>query len=183
MTPFSGAVLTGGRSRRMGADKAFLAVDGKPMVLRVVGALRAAGAADVHAIGGDRDTLAALGLTAHPDPRQGEGPLAGLLTALAVGQRDIAGGLATDLAWIDAATVTSLVAALSADTGAAAAVARADRLEPLCAAWRVSRSGDALHAIYDAGERAVHRALGGLPVVTVDVAAAAAVVNANTPAD
>jgi molybdopterin-guanine dinucleotide biosynthesis protein A len=182
MTPFSGAVLTGGRSRRMGADKAFLVVDGQPMVLRVAGALRAAGAADVHAIGGDRDGLGALGLSAHPDARQGEGPLAGLLTALDVVEQDIAVVLATDLAWIDAATVTSLVAALSAHTGAAAAVARADRLEPLCAAWHVSRSGDALHASYDAGERAVHRALGGLRVVTVEVAAAA-VVNANTPAD
>jgi molybdopterin-guanine dinucleotide biosynthesis protein A len=182
MTPFSGAVLTGGRSRRMGADKAFLAVDGQPMVLRVAGALRRAGAADVHAIGGERDALAALGLTAHPDPRQGNGPLAGLLTAFDVVDQDVAVVLATDLAWIDTATIIRLVAALSADTAAAAAVARADRLEPLCAAWRVSHSGDALHSVYDAGERAVHRALGGLRVVTVEVAAAA-VVNANTPAD
>src|SRR5205814_112072 len=119
-------------------------------------------AADVHAIGGDREALTALGLTADADPRQGEGPLAGLVTAFEVVEQDIAVVLATDMAWIDAVTVTSLVAALVDATGAAAAVARADRLEPLCAAWRVSRCLDALHGIYDAGERAVHRALGGL---------------------
>ena len=44
MPAFSGAVLTGGRSRRMGTDKALVAVEGRPMVVRVAAALRAAGA-------------------------------------------------------------------------------------------------------------------------------------------
>jgi molybdopterin-guanine dinucleotide biosynthesis protein A len=163
----------------MGTDKAFVAVDGRPMVLRVSGALRAAGAADVHAIGGDRAALEALGLDAHDDPRQGEGPLAGLLSALDVVDHDVAVVLATDLAWIDAATIAALVDALN---GHAAAVARADRLEPLCAAWGVSRCGAALQIAYDGGERAVHRALADLDAVEVAVMAAA-VANANTPAD
>jgi molybdopterin-guanine dinucleotide biosynthesis protein A len=179
MEAFSGAVLTGGRSRRMGADKAFVAVDGVPMVQRVAAALRAAGAADVYTVGGDRVALATLGLDAHDDPRQGEGPLGGLLTALDVAGHDLVVVLATDLAWIDAATVTALVGAAA---GAAVAVARADRLEPLCAVWRVSRCRDTLRAVYDGGERAVHRALTGLGAVEVAVAPLA-VANANTPAD
>jgi molybdopterin-guanine dinucleotide biosynthesis protein A len=182
MPAFSGAVLTGGRSRRMGTDKALLAVDGRPMVLRVAAALGAAGADDVHAIGGDTAALAALGLAAHQDPRQGEGPLAGVLTALDVVGHDVAVVLATDLAWIDAATITRLVAALGADDVIAVAVARAARLEPLCAAWRVHRCRDVLHAAYDGGERAVHRALAALDPVEVEVAPLA-VANANTPAD
>jgi molybdopterin-guanine dinucleotide biosynthesis protein A len=182
MPTFSGAVLTGGRSRRMGADKALVAVDGRPMVVRVAAALRAAGADDVHAIGGDTAALAALGLAAHEDPRQGEGPLAGVLTALDVVDHDLAVVLATDLAWIDAATVTLLVATVAADDMVAAAVARAERLEPLCAAWRVCRCRDTLHAAYEGGERAVHRALAALDPVEVMVAPLA-VANANTPAD
>jgi len=181
MAAFSGAVLTGGRSLRMGTDKALVAVDGRPMVLRVAAALTAAGATDVHAVGGDAAALAALGLDAQEDPRQGEGPLAGVLTALDVVEHDLAVVLATDMAWIDAATVALLVAAAD-DEAVAVAVARAERLEPLCAAWRVSRCRAALHAAYDGGERAVHRAIAALDPVEVAVAPLA-VANANTPAD
>jgi molybdopterin-guanine dinucleotide biosynthesis protein A len=179
MKAFDGAVLTGGLSRRMGTDKALVVVDGKPMVLRVAAALRAAGAAAVRTVGGDRVALAALGLDARDDPRQGEGPLGGLLTALDLADHDLVVVLATDLAWIDAATIDALVEAAA---GASAAVGRAERLEPLCAAWRVSRCRGALHGAYDAGERAVHRALAGLDAVEVAVAPIA-VANANTPAD
>ena len=44
---FSGAVLTGGASRRMGRDKALVLVDGETLGERVVDALRRAGASDV----------------------------------------------------------------------------------------------------------------------------------------
>src|SRR5205085_2525072 len=96
------------------------------------------GAADVHAVGGDVDALRAVGLPATPDARPGEGPLAGILTAFAVVDHDVAVILATDLPWMDAATVRALAAAV-ADPAVAVAVAVADRMEPLCAAWRVSR--------------------------------------------
>src|SRR4051794_41896178 len=65
----------------MGTDKALLAVDGIPMARRVATALAAAAAAPILAIGGDLPALAALGLDARPDPRQGEGPLGGLVSA------------------------------------------------------------------------------------------------------
>jgi len=179
MEAFDGAVLTGGRSRRMGTDKAFVVVDGEPMVLRVAAALQAAGAATVRAVGGDRTALAALGLDARDDPRQGEGPLGGLLTALDLADHDLVVVLATDLAWIDAPTVAALVRGAAAGS---VAVGRADRFEPLCAAWRVSRCRAALQDAFDGGERAVHRALAGLDPVEVAVAPHA-VANANTPAD
>ena len=51
---FAGAVLTGGRSSRMGRDKATLPVDGVPMAARVADALRRAGAEPVLAVGGDQ---------------------------------------------------------------------------------------------------------------------------------
>jgi molybdopterin-guanine dinucleotide biosynthesis protein A len=182
MREFSGVVLTGGRSTRMGTDKAFVLVDGQAMVQRVAAALGAAGAGDVLAVGGDLPRLRALGLDARADPLQGDGPLGGLVTGLDLVHGDVAVVLATDLAWIDSATVTSLVAALDLDSNADVAAAHAGRLEPLCAAWRVERSCAVLREEHRAGERAVHRALRRLAVVEVPVAAGA-VRNANTRED
>lgn len=185
MEPFSGAVLTGGQSRRMGADKALVEVDGRPLAVRVSDALRAAGADDVHAVGGDLDALCARGLEARADPRQGQGPLAGILAAFDGAGHDLVVILATDLAWIEPEVITALVAAAAGTSGGpppAVAVAAGDRVEPLCAAWRISRCRPVIEAVYDTGERAVRRALAQLDRVEVAVPARV-VANANTPAD
>jgi molybdenum cofactor guanylyltransferase len=182
VSAFCGVVLTGGRSIRMGSDKAFVPVDGRPMVQRVTAALWAAQASEVLAVGGDLGRLAALGLDGRADPHQGDGPLGGLVTALALVSYDIAVVLATDLAWIDVATVTTLVAALARDPDAEVAAAHGDRREPLCAAWRVDRCRPVVAAAHAAGERAVHVAMRRLAVVDVPVAPDV-VRNANTRDD
>ena len=77
-----GVVLAGGASTRMGSDKAFIEVDGVPMVVRAAAALTAAGTAAVLVVGGHRARLDDLGLQAVPDLHPGEGPLGGVITAL-----------------------------------------------------------------------------------------------------
>ena len=67
----------------MGRDKSLLPVHGAPMVMHVVSALRSAGCDPVQAIGGDAPALAALGLDVVGDGHPGEGPLGGVITALA----------------------------------------------------------------------------------------------------
>lgn len=79
----AGVILTGGASRRMGRDKAFVEVDGVPMVRRVALALAAAGCDPVRCQGGDRERLRALGLEADPDPQPGGGPVAALAAVVA----------------------------------------------------------------------------------------------------
>ena len=79
------AVLTGGRSTRMGRDKALIAVRGRAMVLRVADALRSAGCGPVVLVG-DCPGLAGLGLPVLPDPEGFSGhPLAGVVTACTLG--------------------------------------------------------------------------------------------------
>jgi molybdopterin-guanine dinucleotide biosynthesis protein A len=179
---FSGAVLTGGESRRMGADKAFVTVDGVAMVIRVATTLRRAGATSVRTIGGDLTQLRELGLDAEPDPRQGDGPLGGLVTALEAATEAIAAVLATDLAWLRPEVVQALVDRLGLDPAADVAAAHGGRREPLCAVWRIDPCLDELRDAHLAGERAVHRAMERLSVaeVTVDPAT---VRNANHPED
>ena len=82
----------------MGRDKALLPVGGVPMALRVADALRAAGADEVVAVGGDATALAALGLTVVPDDHPGAGPLAAIVTALAAGAAPGTPGAASDAA-------------------------------------------------------------------------------------
>ena len=89
-----GAVLAGGASARMGTDKAFIEIEGEPMVARAVGALRSAGAAPVLVVGGDRSRISALGLDHMLDRHPGQGPLGGVITAL--GALDPPGGSGPD---------------------------------------------------------------------------------------
>jgi len=181
----------------MGRDKAFVEVEGSAMARRVADALVAAGCGPVLAVGGDAVGLSTLGLVAVPDRWPGEGPLGGIRTALAhvseqvseqeSGQepgQEPAGApvlvVATDLPWLDATTLGALLEHVSR-TDLDVVVARSGRLEPLCALWWPSAAGP-LAAAFDAGERAVHRAIAGMRVQEVAVDGAA-LVNVNQPDD
>ncbi|WP_243371050.1 molybdenum cofactor guanylyltransferase [Geotalea sp. SG265] len=76
----TGIILTGGKSRRMGRDKAFLPIDGRPMVERVI-RLFTASFASVLIIGGDPDRFAGYNLAHYPDIYPGCA-LGGLYTGL-----------------------------------------------------------------------------------------------------
>jgi molybdopterin-guanine dinucleotide biosynthesis protein A len=179
---FGGVVLTGGESRRMGRDKAFVSVAGVPMARRVADTLSAAGARSVMAVGGDLAGLRALGLDARPDPRQGDGPLGGLVTALELAAEPVVAVLATDLAWVPPAVVVALVEQLGTDLAADVAAALTDRREPLCAAWRVDPCLDELAAAHLAGGRSVLLAMNRLAVADVPTDRDL-LWNANTPED
>jgi molybdopterin-guanine dinucleotide biosynthesis protein A len=165
----------------MGRDKALIEVDGTAMVDRL-GAVLAAVCTDVVAIG---PSPLAGGLRAVPDEFPGEGPLGGVITALRFADDDYDAVVivACDLPWLDVDTLGQVVAAFAnaANDTEDVAVARTDRLEPLCAVWD-PRVAKALDLQFDRGERAVHRALDGLRVRAVDVAAAP-LRNVNVPND
>jgi molybdopterin-guanine dinucleotide biosynthesis protein A len=178
-----GAVLTGGRSRRMGRDKALIEVEGSAMVDRVGGVLVEAGCSNVVAVG---PSSLAGSLANVDDLYPGEGPLGGVITALqffAV-QASAVCVVACDMPWLDASALGELVRTASATDGTNGfdvVMARTDRLEPLCALWN-PRCVSALQAEFDNGQRAVRDALDALSVATV-VVPAAALHNVNTPDD
>lgn len=164
----------------MGTDKAFVEVDGQPLVVRVAGALTAAGARPVVTIGGDHARLAALGLDARPDREPGQGPLGGIVTALEALEAEIVFVAACDLIALTSAAVGEVLDAMTPD--ADAVLPRSDRLEPLSAAYR-RRCLPHLRAELEAGERAPHRAIEGLAVVQVRLTDANALRDADSPGD
>jgi molybdenum cofactor guanylyltransferase len=181
---FAGAVLCGGASRRMGADKALLEVDGRAMASRVAAALAAAGGRPVRAVGGDAAGLTSLGLDVVPDLDPGEGPLGGIVTALAALPAEVVFVASCDLVAPSPGAVSATVAALAASPTALVAVpVVTGRRQWMHAAWRAAAAAP-LRAAFAAGERAVHAAVAaaGLPVVELALPGPV-VADADTPAD
>jgi molybdopterin-guanine dinucleotide biosynthesis protein A len=149
----------------MGRDKARLEVGGRPLAVIAADALRAAGAQQVLAVGGDGPALAALGLDPVPDDHPGEGPLGGVVAALAASPLDVVMVLACDLPDASSDSITAVLAARGdADV---AVPRRGGRLDVLHAAYH-RRVLPHLRERFAAGERAVHRALAGLRVEVVE---------------
>jgi molybdenum cofactor guanylyltransferase len=181
----AGAVLTGGASRRMGRTKALIEFDGTPMAAHVAAALDDVGCSPVVLMGGDADELAVLGRVVVADPHPGEGPLGAIVAMLErfADDPDIERVLivACDLPMLTVDDLDQLIRAGGAHPEVDVAVASSGRHEPACALWLVS-AAPRLRAIFDAGERAVHRALGRIDHVTVTLPIES-LRNINTPDD
>jgi molybdopterin-guanine dinucleotide biosynthesis protein A len=178
-----GAVLAGGASRRMGADKATLLLDGMPMAHRVRRALFDGGAGAVVLVGGRIDEEGTV-----PDRWPGEGPLAGLATAVAYGAAtegvEVVVVAACDQPDLPAVVVAELAhALLSGPAEAVACVARtADgRLQPFPSAWRTSAAA-ALTALVEEGGRRADAAFTAGPLIEV-AAPTELIADLDTPAD
>lgn len=99
-----GAVLAGGRSLRMGIDKANVAIGGRSLLERVASALGEV-SDRVVVLGEERE-----GYESWPDRTPGPGPLAGLATALGRMTEDRALLVAVDNAFVRAETLRMLSA-------------------------------------------------------------------------
>lgn len=84
--PFSGAVLSGGASRRMGRSKAELQLLGKSFIQRQTDKLRLLGAAEILLSGSGCPNIA--GTRTIPDVYPGRGPLGGIHACLNAAQYD-----------------------------------------------------------------------------------------------
>ena len=169
----------------MGRTKALVDVGGVPMGRRVASALQGAGCSTVVAYGGDAAELAPLGVPVLPDRHPGAGPLGAIVGLLErYGADDPPCDVlvvACDLAHLGAADLEPLVAVNRRLAEADVVIAVGARREPACAIWRPAALPP-IRSRFDRGERAIHRALGGLLVVEVPVAAEA-LRNINTPED
>ena len=150
--PLYGLVLSGGRSRRMGQDKALLQRDGKSQLAWAVGIL------DEHA---ERVFVSTRADQAGESERsrfdqvvdryEDLGPLAGILSAMDEYPDADWLVVACDLPNISGATIAHLLANYSTAHPFTAFVSSHDGLpEPLCAIWRAG-TGDIIRGFVDEG--------------------------------
>lgn len=136
----------------MGRDKALIEIDGRTMLEGAVQALEDAGVSPVVVVGGDGDTIGALGLTAVPDLHPGEGPLGGLLTAFEAVESPTLMLLSCDLTEASSIAVTTVIGALGdADVSVPVVDGREQWLHT---AWR-RRAVLSLAEAFDAGARSI----------------------------
>jgi molybdopterin-guanine dinucleotide biosynthesis protein A len=129
-------VLAGGKSTRMGTDKAFVTLDGRTLLERALDTVR--GITPQVQIAGDPAKFESFGPCVKdifPDC----GPLAGIHAALRASRTDLNLVLAVDLPFVTFELLRFLVTRAIDFPAAVVTVPRVDqRLQPLCAVYRAS---------------------------------------------
>ncbi len=130
----AGFVLVGGRSRRMGRDKALLPWHSGVLVQDV--AAKVAEVSGTVDLVGNPDRYAHLGFNCLTDLRPGLGPLSGLETALHSGRAEYNLVLACDMPDVSAEHLTHLLrTAQQTDAKCVVTQDEAGRIHPLCAVY------------------------------------------------
>jgi len=130
----AGVVLCGGGSRRMGRDKAWIEVEGQPLLVRV--AERVAAACDPVFLAPGRLPLGDLGYLTVADAVEDAGPLAGLVGALRTSPHPWLAAVAVDMPFASP-VVLRLLADAAGEEDAVVPVT-ANGPEPLHALYRRS---------------------------------------------
>lgn len=179
----SGFVFSGGQSSRFGANKFFHLVDGKPMGLVVYDNLNLAIQGNTSFVGPEID---------HPDfarspcihgIREGQGPLGAICDVLEKATSDFVVFAPCDTPYFLAEHFQCLVD--KSDTHGV--VVSADATSPhlrhwLLSCWHVATTRDQIISAYEAGERAIHKAVTGLPIID-QFFSTLQLTNINTPSD
>ena len=182
----NGYVLVGGRSSRMGRDKALLPFRGGTLaqsVARAVG--EAAGRATLV---GEPSRYGGLGYPVIADLYPGEGPLGGILTALrhsTPGSNSTGWNLivACDMPQLDVEMLRGLIRlAAGSDADALIPIGPDGAPEPLCALYH-DRCLAPFEAVFSAGVRKITAALESVRTMRLSFAEVSYFQNVNTPAD
>jgi molybdopterin-guanine dinucleotide biosynthesis protein A len=188
-----GFVLAGGASRRFGRDKALVEFDGEPLITRLCRNLQGATITNVGIIG-DAAKYGNFGVECIADRWPGEGPLGGIITALAAGnvsatQDSWSLTIGCDMPFLTSEWLRHLAARAAASKAEVVVPESSYGLEPLCACWRAS-AVTTLTRAFERGVRRVTEAMKQVPMEILDAtdwkrfdSADRLFWNMNTPAD
>jgi molybdopterin-guanine dinucleotide biosynthesis protein A len=134
MTSLTVAINAGGKSSRMGTDKSFVPLLGKPMIEHVIERVSGLGQRETILVTNTPDAYAHLGLPMVPDALPDKGSLGGIYTAILNSRSDHTLCVACDMPFLNPALLRYMIALITPDT---------DVIVP-----RVDGYPEGLHAIY-----------------------------------
>ncbi len=184
MSDLTGLILAGGRGERVGgADKGWIAYEGRPLVASVV--QRFAPQVGTLLISANRniDRYSALGEVVRDDAQDANGesfagPLIGVLSGLRRARTNWMAIVPCDAPYLPDDLVQRLMSAVFEADAVAACARVQERLQPLFAVVNAG-CADQLARLVAAGERAMHRWLASANAAIVDFDNARAFANVN----
>lgn len=163
----SAIIVAGGQSLRMGRDKAFVKLDGKRLLDRVLDALPPSAGTVIISANDPRmyEEYQARGIIVVPDPLPEQGPLVGLLAGLDAIDDDAALALSCDAPFLSTSLLEHLLAACQAHD--AAVTITTGRIHPLLSAYKKA-CVPAIRRHIARGDRKVDSFYGDVDVYWVD---------------
>ena len=179
----SGFVFTGGQSTRFGSNKLLHLIDDKPMGIVVLNHLSGSIDGECSVVGPPVDHADFVSIARVSGRREGHGPLGAMCDVLENASSDFVVFAPCDTPYFLAEHFQCLVD--KSDTHSI--VVSADATSPhlrhwLLSCWHVATTRDHLISAYEAGERAIHKAVTGLPIID-QFFSALQLTNINTPSD
>ena len=161
----TGAILTGGKSSRLGRDKALLPLGGKPLAAHMH-TLLADLFSKVILIGHSRPELEDMGLTSVPDLIPGRGVLGGIYTALHVCKTPYAFIVAADMPFLTPSVISGV--AVYRHKADAVIPIGPKGMEPLCAVYSKACTGTIVKSI-ERNALKILEALDGLKILSPEI--------------
>ena len=140
VSAFTGALIAGGRSSRMGRDKAFLEWQGRPLWEVQLSKLRSAGATELLVCGRREQGFVGEGFRFVQDDVEDLGPLAGLANALKAASHDRVLVLAVDMPFVTTGLLGQLLGKCDGVPEPGVVPVVTGRFEALAAVFPVSLS-------------------------------------------
>ena len=138
------AILAGGKSQRMGTNKAFLPLNGEPIISSTITILRKI-TSDLLIVTNHPDLYAEFQVTVVRDLQRGLGPMGAILTALSLTEHSHVLVTACDLPFLNLEILQKMTTVMN---GSDVVVPRSNYgLEPLCAIYNQSCLPTIKHAI------------------------------------
>ncbi len=162
------AIQAGGKSSRMGTNKAKVLFHNQPLILRVIERLKPLNAEMlIISNSGDLDYPQLAGIPIYQDILMDKGPLGGLYTALKYAKADLIAMVACDLPFVSEELIKLQVAIMKKENSDVVIAETKHGLEPLHALYRCRSCLPAVETALHSGQRKVISWFSGMKVHTL----------------